>query len=120
MLDAQPGDHAVYHYRTKAGQPLSTTIGVQAERVAPGASTATLQDSNSYLYHCYEGRGHSVVESPAGERVVFNWVARDTFAVPAWSKVVHVNESTTEPAYLVAAHDGPFLDLLGLRPPQTE
>ncbi|POR30986.1 Uncharacterized protein TPAR_08792 [Tolypocladium paradoxum] len=119
-LDGQNKDHAIYHYRAKGDKPLSTTLGVQAERIGPGVPTETMQDSSSFIYHCYEGRGHSIVESPSGERVTFNWVSRDTFAVPSWSKLRHVNGSSSEPAYLVGVHDGPFLDLLGLRPPKAQ
>ncbi|KAJ6440031.1 gentisate 1,2-dioxygenase [Purpureocillium lavendulum] len=114
-LDAQPGDHAVYHYRNDAGQPLAATLGAQAERISPGVSTAPTQDIRSFIYHCYSGQGHTVVEMQGGETVVLRWTERDTFAVPSWSKVSHVNESDTEQAYLVGMHDGPFLDALGLR-----
>ncbi|KAG7143692.1 Gentisate 1 like protein [Verticillium longisporum] len=103
-LNAAAGPHAVHHYRNADGRPLSTTLGVQAERLAPGAEVES-RDSCSYIYHCYEGTGRTEVETPAGEKSVFRWTARDTFAVPAWSSVRHVNESQDERAYLVACHD---------------
>ncbi|RXG42336.1 hypothetical protein VDGE_09609 [Verticillium dahliae] len=103
-LNAAAGPHAVHHYRNADGRPLSTTLGVQAERLAPGAEAAS-RDSCSYIYHCYEGTGRTEVETPVGEKSVFRWTARDTFAVPAWSSVRHVNESPDQRAYLVACHD---------------
>lgn len=116
-LDANPSSHAVYHYTVGSGKPLSTTLGVQAERIQGATETAVQQDSSSYLYHCYEGKGRTAITPPNGPLETIEWETRDTFAIPAWSKVQHFNESS-EPAYLVAVHDGPFLDTLGLRRPQ--
>jgi gentisate 1,2-dioxygenase len=113
-LDAMQAPHAIYHYKTVGGKPLSTTLGVQAERVNAGVTTETKQDSSSFIYHCYQGRGYSLVESPQGAKEKFHWEMGDTFAVPAWSRVQHGN-CDVEAAYLVAVHDGPFLDGLGLR-----
>ncbi|XWW94037.1 hypothetical protein V2A60_001979 [Cordyceps javanica] len=115
VLDETKEPHAIFHYRNSRGFPLSTTIGVQAERVGPSSSSKPSQDVSSFLYHCYSGKGHSVITPPNGEQKSIYWHGRDTFAVPAWSKVQHFNESSTEPAYLVGFHDGPFLDNLGLR-----
>jgi len=118
-LDVQPGDHAVYHYRNYAGKPLAGTLGAQAERISPNTTTTATQDIRSFIYHCYAGQGYSMVETVSGETIRLGWTSRDTFAVPAWSKVVHVNDSETEQAYLVGMHDGPFLDALALRRPST-
>ncbi|KAK2608742.1 hypothetical protein QQS21_002731 [Conoideocrella luteorostrata] len=117
-LDAMPGSHATYHYKASNGDALSATLGARAERINSGTETEVIQDSNSYIYHCYEGRGYSVIESPeSGVKDKFlRWESKDTFAVPAYSKFRHVNESS-EAAYLVAFHDGPFLDRLELRRP---
>ncbi|GJN75029.1 hypothetical protein PLICBS_009125 [Purpureocillium lilacinum] len=118
-LDVQPGDHAVYHYRNYAGKPLAGTLGAQAERISPNTTTTATQDIRSFIYHCYAGQGYSMVETVSGETIRLGWTSRDTFAVPAWSKVVHVNDSETEQAYLVGMHDGPFLDALALKRPST-
>ncbi|RTE82544.1 hypothetical protein BHE90_002876 [Fusarium euwallaceae] len=113
-LNANKDDYAIYHYTLSNGKPLSNILTVQAERLNPGASVES-QESQSYLYHCYEGTGRTEVEAPSGEKMVFKWEARDTFAIPSWCKVKHVNESSTEKAYLVACHDGPFLECLGIQ-----
>lgn len=113
-LDAASGKHATYQYTLSNGKPLSSILGVQAERLDPGAVVES-QESVSYIYHCYEGKGRTEVEAPSGEKFVFNWEARDTFAIPTWSKIKHVNESKTERAYLVACHDGPLLECLGIQ-----
>lgn len=107
----------MYHYKKADGSPLSTTLGLQAERLAPGSSSKSLQDSSSFIYHCVEGDGRTIIQAPNAEKVEFKWTAKDTFAVPAGSHVQHINNSSSEPAFLVAVNDGPFLDLLGLRHP---
>lgn len=116
-FQSQSGGHVIYHYKTKDGRPLSTTLGMQAERISPRTSSKVMQDSSSFIYHCYEGKGHTLIETPSGEHHTFGWESKDTFAVPTWSKIQHFNESDTEEAYLVAVNDSPFLDLLGLRRP---
>lgn len=88
---------------------------MQAERISPSCTSKPSREICSFLYHCYSGQGHTVVIPPSGEKVLFDWRGRDTFAVPAWSSVHHVNESSIEPAYLVGFHDRPFMDNLGLR-----
>jgi gentisate 1,2-dioxygenase len=115
-LNASDELWAIHDYKQPNGKPLSNILGVRAERLHPGVVAAS-QDSCSFIYHCYEGRGRTEVETPSGQKTTFQWTSRDTFAIPAWSKVKHVNESDTEKAYLVACHDGPFLDCLGLRRP---
>ncbi|ATY63503.1 jelly roll fold domain containing [Cordyceps militaris] len=114
-LDDTTESYSIFHYRDSKGRPLSTTIGVQAERLGPSSISKPSQEVSSFLYHCYKGLGHTIVTPPKGEKLVLHWRGRDTFAVPAWSKVQHFNESMTEPAYLVGFHDGPFIDNLGLR-----
>ncbi|EXK81525.1 gentisate 1,2-dioxygenase [Fusarium oxysporum f. sp. raphani 54005] len=113
-LNSDKSDYSIYHYKLSSGKPLSTFLGVQAERLGPGA-TVESQGSQSYLYHCYEGKGRTELVTPTGETMTFKWEARDTFAVPSWCKIKHINESTTEQAYLVACHDGPFLECLGIQ-----
>lgn len=113
-LNATELPHAIHHYLTSDGQPLSTTLGFQAERLKPGA-VAESREIRSYVYHCYEGKGRTEIEAPSGTMIELEWGPRDTFAVPAWSKLKHTNTSETENAYLVACHDKPFLDLLKLR-----
>ncbi|KXJ87553.1 RmlC-like cupin domain-containing protein [Microdochium bolleyi] len=119
ILDAAPGPHAVHQYLSSTtGQPLSKTLGAQAERISAGAHSEPAQSQCSFMYHIYEGAGYSTITTPAtGETVRYGWESRDTFVVPAWAKVQHFNESADEPAYLVAVHDRPMLDNLGLIKP---
>lgn len=117
-LNEEGTPHAVYHYTLKDGRPLSTTLTMQAERIDAGYTTEPVQESASFIYHCYEGKGRTIISPPSGKDYTFSWTTKDTFAVPAWSKIQHINDSET-PAYLVAASDRPFLDSLGLRRPTS-
>ncbi|KAH8180190.1 gentisate 1,2-dioxygenase [Sarocladium implicatum] len=116
-LNASEAAWATYEYTQSNDKHLSNILGVRAERLNPGA-VGEPQESNSYIYHCYEGTGYTVIEAPSGDKSTFTWGPRDTFAVPAWSKIKHGNESKTDKAYLVACYGGPFLDCLGLRRPK--
>lgn len=116
---AKGDKHAVHHYvSSKTGKSMSTTLGAQAERIAPGSRSEVSQSQCSFMYHVYEGRGHTRIEmSNGGETVEYKWESRDTFVLPAWAKVQHFNDGEEEPAYLVAVHDRPMLENLGLIKP---
>ncbi|KAH8588227.1 gentisate 1,2-dioxygenase [Bisporella sp. PMI_857] len=112
-LEAQTGGHRVHHYSSK-GKHLSNTIGAQAEMIEPGHTTETLQETTSFIYHCYTGTGQTHITTPAGKQSTISWVSKDTFTVPAWSKIIHTNTSADTPAYLFAVNDIPLLQNLGL------
>ncbi|KXH48090.1 gentisate 1,2-dioxygenase [Colletotrichum salicis] len=116
-LKAQEGPYAIHHY-TSHGKPLSPILGAQAERIDGNHTTKEVREQASFMYHCYEGQGRTIVEPPTGPRVVFKWTSRDTFAVPAWSRIQHINEGSTT-AYLVAVSDRPLLSSIGLTKPQS-
>lgn len=113
-FDAMAGKHKKFVYKLKDGKPLSSTLGAQAERIAPGHKTAESQETTSFMYHVYHGKGKTIITPPEGKaEVVVNWQVKDTFAVPAWSKIVHVNEGDAD-ADLFATNDRPWLEHLGL------
>lgn len=118
VLNEDESPHAIYHYKNAAGGPLSTTLAVHAERIVGGHTTEESQEQCSFMYHCYSGDGQTVVNPPNGKVEIFTWTSRDTFVVPAWSKVQHHNMSE-EKAYLVAISDRPLLDLLHLQRPSV-
>ncbi|KAI6083029.1 gentisate 1,2-dioxygenase [Hypoxylon rubiginosum] len=109
-LNAQEGPYAVYHY-TINGKPLSATLSAQAERIDGGHSTGPAQESSSFMYHCYEGQGRTEIEMSSEAKESISWTSRDTFVVPAGSRIRHINTST-ERAYLVAFTDRPLLENL--------
>ncbi|CAK7227920.1 hypothetical protein SBRCBS47491_006729 [Sporothrix bragantina] len=114
ILDSSSNKYSLYHYTKLDGSPLSTTVGMQAERIAAGEATDVLYHPSSYLYHCYEGEGRTEIEEPSGAKQTLYWRSRDTFVIPAASRICHINTSTTAAAYLVAANDRPFLKNLAL------
>jgi gentisate 1,2-dioxygenase len=111
-LEAQSGPHRIHHYRTKSGKHLSSTLSAQAEMIAAGHTTSS-QETCSFIYHCYEGEGHTIVTTPSGLQTSIDWVAKDTFAIPAWSMVQHINKSSRA-SFLFAINDRPLIENLGL------
>lgn len=71
------------------------------------------RETCSFIYHCYEGEGQTLVTAPAGQQSKIDWVAKDTFAIPAWSTVQHISNSSAA-AFLFAINDRPLVESLGL------
>lgn len=106
-LDALPGAYAVAQYLQRiGGQPISRTLGAQAERIDAGTSSPPRQSTQSYVYIVRSGSGRTRFGSETIE-----WTAGDTFAIPTWQEFVH--ESGSETVYLFAMHDRPLIDALG-------
>lgn len=113
-LDSQHGTHALYIYSMEGSKkPLSRTMGGQAERVDGGTTSPPIRESCSFVYHCYEGSGRSELKLPSGEIKVVVWARGDTFAVPAWTRRVHVAD-TGSSSYFFAVSDEPLLRNLGM------
>jgi gentisate 1,2-dioxygenase len=75
--------------------------------------TTSSQETCSFIYHCYEGEGQTIVTTPSEETTKIDWVAQDTFAIPAWSTVQHINKSPAA-SFLFAMNDRPLVESLGL------
>ena len=113
--DKQSVTHAVHLYSRSDGSHISRTISAQAERIRVGHATLASQQVYSFIYHVRSGQGATTIESgQTGKVTVVNWKAKDTFAVPAWSKVIHEasSERGAEHAYLFAINDRPIVDAL--------
>jgi gentisate 1,2-dioxygenase len=106
------GTHRIHHYRSN-GAHLSKTLSAQAEMIEAGHTTETSQESVSFIYHIYQGEGQTTVKTPEGKDLTIDWVAKDTFTVPSWSKVQHTVRDTST-AYLFAVNDRPMIESLGL------
>lgn len=111
-LETEP--YALYRYGFGDGSPLSRTISAQAERVAGGTTSPMSQETCSFVYQVFEGRGYSVVTAPGGKEEKIMWMEKDTFSVPAWSVVTHTSTTESGQAYLFAIHDRPIVEALGL------
>ncbi|KNG52430.1 gentisate 1,2-dioxygenase [Stemphylium lycopersici] len=105
-LDAARLPHAIYHYKRSDGSDLSRTISAQAERISPGHTTDVKQ---AFFF---------APNDTIAKRV--EWASRDTFAVPAHSKVSHTCSSTEEASYLFAVNDIPLIKALTfVNPPSS-
>jgi gentisate 1,2-dioxygenase len=107
--DGQVADVVLLEY----GNPLTgghalPTISAYIQLLAPGARTAALQDTASYIFHVVEGRGYSVI---ADQRI--DWTEGDTFVAPAWTCREHVNPTGGD-ALLFVFSDRPVVEALGL------
>lgn len=114
-LRATIGSYARYHYRLDNGQHLSRTLSVQAERVNAGMSSPESQETVSFMYHVVKGEGYSTIITPDGDHPVrITWSSKDTFAVPAWSRITHTCTMSQDDAFLIAMNDRPMVESLGL------
>jgi gentisate 1,2-dioxygenase len=79
-LDRHAGDYGKYVYPINTPLALSRTLGAQAERINTSCSSPQRQESASYVFHVYEGKGRTVFDTGA----VVEWNACDTFVIPSW------------------------------------
>ena len=103
-----------YQYRMLDGSHLSRTISAQAERVAAGTTSPKSQETCSFVYHVYEGKGYSTITGKNGKEQRVDWQERDTFTVPAWSTITHTSLDDSGSTYLFAINDLPMVESLGL------
>jgi gentisate 1,2-dioxygenase len=109
--------YARYDYTLRdTGRQLSRTVSGQAERIAAGTTSSPTRETVSFVYHVYEGQGYTTIIMPDadGKEERVQWKARDTFAVPAWSRVSHTCTLPTGQAYLFAINDRPIIEALGM------
>ena len=114
-LRESKGQHGRYHYQHQDGGHLSQTVSAQAERIAAGSTSPESQETVSFVYHVVEGEGYTSVLAPntkEAQKIV--WSSKDTFAVPAWSKITHTCTSNENDAFLFAINDRPMVEKLGL------
>lgn len=112
-LDRSDANWALEHYLNADGSYLSTALGAHAEKVAAGTSSPPRKDACSYVYHAHVGSGKSTITTPDGKTEVVVWQKNDTFAVPAWSRIIHEADASAD-AYLFALSDKPLLEELKL------
>jgi gentisate 1,2-dioxygenase len=105
--------YSSYVYKNADGSTLSKIIGAEAERIGLNASSPLRRETCSKVFHVYEGKGYSEIDDGKGNKKRLDWSRSDTFAVPAWSSVVHYCQGS-EDAYLFSFSDKPLLENLGL------
>ncbi|KAH6867517.1 RmlC-like cupin domain-containing protein [Thelonectria olida] len=115
QLDAGAGTHSIYHYRHQDGSQLPRTLGAQAECVIASSTTPWSCETTSFVYHIFEGQGYSELQQGTdSELQKIEWTRGDTFSVPAWTRIRHVNIQASGNAYLFAVSDRPIIESLGL------
>ena len=87
--------------------PVGRIIGASAERLNAGASSPSLRETASSVYHVIEGSGYSTVGD-----ATLRWKQGDTFCVPAWHRLQHFADAGA-PVYLYRFDDKPMLNALG-------
>jgi gentisate 1,2-dioxygenase len=100
------------------GGPVMPTMACFVQMLRPGERTQAHRHTSSAIYHVVEGRGCSMV---GGQ--ILEWEEKDVFCLPNWTDHQHVNQSSTEPAFLFSFTDIPVmrsLDLLREEPVQGE
>jgi gentisate 1,2-dioxygenase len=112
-LDSKPGPWALEHYRDASGNYISSTMGAHAERLEASQQSAPRRDTCSYIYHVKSGSGKSNITKANGESDTVEWEVHDTFAVPAWSRIVHT-ANPGEGVYLFVLSDRPLLERLNM------
>ncbi len=90
------------------GGHVMPTIACFIQMLRPGERTKSHRHTTSAVYHVVEGKGHTLVGDSK-----LDWESKDTFCLPGWAFHEHVNESSTEPAFLFSYTDTPILEALG-------
>ncbi|KAH8807952.1 RmlC-like cupin domain-containing protein [Xylogone sp. PMI_703] len=113
QLDSQDEEYVFETYRKPDGAHISNTLGAHALRLKAGKTSTTIHTTCSFVFHTQAGSGNTVVEAANGEIKTLFWTTQDTFAIPAWSKIIHTAGQTTD-AYLFSLSDMPLLENLDM------
>ena len=90
------------------GEAPMTTLGYGAHLLRPGEKTLPSRSTNSTLFCCLSGTGHTEV---AGQ--ILNWEENDIFVIPNHQWHHHGNDSVSENAILYSINDRPLLEKIG-------
>ena len=110
-LDDTTSDWSMQTYHNPDQKYISGTLGAHAERVKAGTHSPPRRDTCAYIYHVQSGSGRSEITKSNGEMKTVEWEKSDTFAVPAWSRIVHFADGVSN-VYFFVLSDRPLLDNL--------
>ncbi|KIX99974.1 uncharacterized protein Z520_04612 [Fonsecaea multimorphosa CBS 102226] len=102
---------ALQHYRSPSSAYISGTLGAHAEKVQAGRHSTARRDTCSYIYHVHTGSGRTEITTASGGTKTVTWGPHDTFAVPAWSRILHKADGVQD-CYLFVLSDRPLLERL--------
>jgi gentisate 1,2-dioxygenase len=110
-----PSDGIILEYTNPAtGGPVMPTIACYVQLLKPGQRTQAHRHTNSTVYQVIEGQGATIIN---GQRL--DWESKDVLTVPGWAWHEHINDSSTQPAYLFSFTDEPVFRALDLYREQT-
>jgi len=112
-LDAQPGNYATYLYTLSDDQHLSKIIASHAERIDGGTHSPPRQETSSFIFHVYQGKGYTLVGEAGELQKKLVWNRSDTFCVPHYTRIQHFVEEG-ETAYLFSFSDRPLMQNLNM------
>jgi 1-hydroxy-2-naphthoate dioxygenase len=108
--EGSPHDGIILEYvNPDDGSPLFPTMSCTVQLLKPGQATRQQRRTTSSIYFVIGGEGRSMI----GETELA-WTRHDTFAVPNWLWVSHINASRDEPALLFGVDDTPAIRALGM------
>ena len=112
-LDDVQADYVMLDYKdaTSGSGPISPTLGAMAIRITARKTARPQRDTCSYVLHVVAGSG--TTELKGEHTATIRWSKGDTFAIPAWSHIVHLPDAG-ENAYLFGLTDRPFLEGLSM------
>lgn len=90
------------------GGSVLPTLSCRIQRLRPGFSGRTRQQTPGIIAHVIRGEGTTTV----GETTM-HWKKNDVFAIPGWRQYCHLNESMTNDAVLFTFSNEPVLRSLG-------
>ena len=110
-LDDTGSDWSMQTYHNPDQEYISLTLGAHAERIKAGTKSPPRRDTCAYIYHVQSGSGKSEITKSNGETKTVEWEKSDTFAVPAWSRIVHFPNDASD-TYFFVLSDRPLLENL--------
>lgn len=95
------------------GNHAMSTMATFIQLLPGGFRTAAYRSTDATVFVPIEGRGRSVVSTPAGGDFVVEWGKRDVFVVPSWHRVRHEAAEDGD-AVLFSYSDRPIQEALHL------
>ncbi len=100
----------ISYVNPETGGSVFPSLGFGAIMLRAGERCVLPKRTTPCVFHAVEGSGSLSVDG--GEPL--SWVEKDTLSSPGYSDIVLVNDSKTEPAFLITADEEPLHQHLGV------
>jgi gentisate 1,2-dioxygenase len=117
LQDSYDGLYIEYKNPIDGGHTF-LTMTCFLQLLQPGQETRFHRHTGTYMYHCVQGKGVTLVDKT--NPVELQWDGHDSYTVPSWRWHAHKNLSQTEPAILFSFTDRPLLETTGLDRQENE